>query len=266
MLPRPARYNVLGIGISALRFDEAVGLLLEARADSPRGYVCCATAHGVTLAQTDPALRRAYRNAWLNTPDGMPLVWLGPSEVERVYGPDLLLATCDRGRSLGLSHYFYGGGPGIAARLAGRLEERFPGLNVAGTGTPPFRPLNGAEVSAFQAEMRRLRPDLLWIGLGAPRQEVFMAEHAAQIPAGALIGIGAAFDFHSGAVRQAPPWIRGSGLEWAFRLATEPRRLARRYLTTTPLFAVHALAQQLGLRRYPEDGEQAKPASPDSQR
>jgi N-acetylglucosaminyldiphosphoundecaprenol N-acetyl-beta-D-mannosaminyltransferase len=112
--------------------------------------------------------------------------------------------------------------------------------------------------------MQRVQPDLLWIGLGAPRQEIFMAEHAGHLPVGAMIGVGAAFDFHSGAVRQAPPWIRHSGFEWLFRLGAEPRRLGRRYLTTTPMFAALALAQAIGIRRYPLDPDDEYPRPPSS--
>ncbi len=245
------RYNVLGVGVSALTLAQARDLIVGVRGGPRRGYVCLGTAHGLTEARTDAELRRIYNASWLTTPDGMPLVWLGPSGVERVYGPDLLLAVCDAGRAVGLRHYFYGGAPGVAEELKTKLTARYPGLEVAGVFTPPFRPLTPEEFAGLQADVTRARPDVLWVGIGTPKQEKFMAAHASALDAGVLIGVGAAFDFHSGRVRQAPRWIQRSGLEWLFRLATEPRRLGPRYLKTNPLFVLRVLAQKTGLRRYP---------------
>lgn len=251
--PLPARYNVLGVGVHALTFAQARDLVVGVRGRLRCGYVCLATAHGLTEARTDAVLRRIFNESWLTTPDGMPLVWLGPPGVERVYGPDLMLAVCDAGRAAGLRHYLYGGRPGVAEELRTRLTARFPGLEIVGTQTPPFRPLEAAETAALQSEIARLRPDVIWVGLSSPKQECFMAGHWRELDAGVLIGVGAAFDFHSGRVRQAPRWIQRSGLEWLFRLATEPRRLGPRYLRVTPLFALRALAQKIGLRHYPLD-------------
>ena len=180
----------------------------------------------------------------------MPLVWLGPRGVERVYGPDLMLAVCDAGRAVGLRHYLFGGVPGVAEELRAKLTARFPGLEIVGTMTPPFRPLHGEEIAAFRAEVHRTRPDVIWVGLGTPKQERFMAEQWRDLDAGVLIGVGAAFDFHSGRVRQAPTWIRGSGFEWLFRFCMEPRRLGWRYLRTNPLFIAHMLAQKMGSGAY----------------
>jgi len=173
-----------------------------------------------------------------------------------------MLAVCDAGRAVGLRHFFFGGVPGVAPLLAERLAARFPGLAVAGAATPPFRPLDTPETDAFRAEITRTRPDVIWIGLGTPKQELFMAAHAAGLDAGVLVGVGAAFDFHSGRVRQAPRWMQRGGLEWLFRLATEPRRLGARYLVTNPLFVFHVLAQLTGLRAYPLPPEAAPKTSP----
>ena len=247
------RYNVLGVGVSALTFMQARDLVLGARGASRLGYVCLGTAHGLTEARADPALRRIYNSSWLTTPDGMPLVWLGPPGVERVYGPDLMRAVCDAGRSTGLTHYFDVGAPGVAKTLREKLCARFPGLKVTGTFAPPFRPLEAGEVAALHADVARARPDIIWVGLGTPKQERFMAEHGRTLAAGLLIGVGAAFDFHSGRVRQAPRWIQRSGFEWLFRLGTEPRRLGPRYLMTNPLFVLRVLAQLSGLKKYPLD-------------
>jgi N-acetylglucosaminyldiphosphoundecaprenol N-acetyl-beta-D-mannosaminyltransferase len=211
------------------------------------------TAHGLTEAQRDPQLRKIYNDALLTTPDGMPLVWLGPPGAERVYGPDLMLAVCDSGRGCSLRHFLYGGVPGVAEELQRRLTARFPGVEIVGTFTPPFRELSSTEFDALQAQIARLRPDVIWVGLSSPKQEKFMAQHWRQLDAGVLVGVGAAFDFHSGRVRQAPRWIQRSGFEWLFRLGTEPRRLGPRYLTTTPLFVFRVLMQRVGVKRYAID-------------
>jgi N-acetylglucosaminyldiphosphoundecaprenol N-acetyl-beta-D-mannosaminyltransferase len=245
-----ARYNVLGVGISTLTLQQTRDLVLNVHGAIRQGYICLGTAHGLTEAQRDPQLRKIYNDALLTTPDGMPLVWLGPPGAERVYGPDLMLAVCDAGRGCGLRHFLYGGVPGVAEELRRRLIARFPGIEIVGTFTPPFRELNSTELDALQAEVARLRPDVIWVGLGSPKQEKFMAQHWRHLDAGVLIGVGAAFDFLSGRVRQAPRWIQRSGFEWLYRLGTEPRRLGRRYLTTTPLFAWRVLMQRAGVKRY----------------
>jgi N-acetylglucosaminyldiphosphoundecaprenol N-acetyl-beta-D-mannosaminyltransferase len=249
--PQVPRYDVLGVGVSALTLGQARDLIVATRGAKRVGYVCLCTVNGIGEAHRDPQFRRILNEAWLNTPDGMPLVWLGSPGVERVYGPDLMLAVCDAGRDRGLRHYFYGGHDGVAAELALRLSERFPGLLVAGTFSPPFRDLSDSEQSALEAAVAKAEPDIVWVGLGTPKQERFMAGPGRALHAGLLIGVGAAFDFHAGRVRQAPRWIQRSGLEWLFRLALEPRRLGRRYLTTNPLFVARLAAQRLGLRKYP---------------
>jgi len=256
-MPPPVRFNVLGTAVSALSLAQARDIVLAARGHKRLGYVCCATAYNLNLARTDPALRRAYAHSCLTTPDGMPLVWLGRWHghrgVTRVYGPDLLLAACEAGRALGLKHYFYGGAPGVADELRARLTARFPGLSVVGTFTPPFRELTAAEVAALHADVAAKQPDVIWVGLGTPKQERFMLAHGPSLDAGLLIGVGAAFDFHSGRVRQAPRWMQRGGLEWCFRLCTEPRRLWRRYLVHNPLFVLRTILQLSGLREYPLD-------------
>ena len=248
--PPIPRYNVLGVGISALNLIQARDLILNARGSTQHGYICLGTAHGLTEAQRDPDLRRIYNESWLTTPDGMPLVWLGPAGVERVYGPDLMLAVCDAGRTAGLRHYLCGGVPGVALELKDRLEKRFPGISIVGTFTPPFRELSDAETAILRNDISRSRPDVIWVGLSSPKQEKFMDRHWCDFDAGVMIGVGAAFDFHSGRVRQAPRWIQRSGFEWLFRLCTEPRRLGPRYLKTNPLFAARVLAQLTGLKKY----------------
>lgn len=251
----PPRFNVLGTGVSALSLDQARDLVVAAAARRAGGCVCCATAYNVQLARRLPALRAAYNRSFLTTPDGMPLVWLarwhGHRQATRVYGPDLLLAVCDAGRAAGLTHFFYGGADGVATQLAASLAERFPGLRVAGTFTPPFRPLDANERESLHAQAVRAAPHVVWIGLSSPKQELFMAEHTALFGGAVVLGVGAAFDFHSGRVKQAPHWMQRCGLEWLFRLGTEPRRLWRRYLIQNPCFVANTVAQLIGVRKFP---------------
>jgi len=251
--PPASRYNVLGVAVSTLTFGQTRDLILGVRGKTKLGYICVCTVHGVSEARRDPAFRKILNRSLSTTPDGMPLVWLGPTGVERVYGPDLMLAVCDAGRADGLTHYLYGGAPGVAESLREKLSARFPGLRIVGTYTPPFRPLTPAETAELHADVARTRPDVIWVGLGTPKQERFMAEQAPLLDAGVLVGVGAAFDFHSGRIRQAPRWMQRSGFEWLFRLCREPVRLGPRYLTTNPSFVIRAIAQRLGLKNYPMD-------------
>lgn len=244
---------MLGVGVSALTLRRACDLVLRARGARQLGYVCLCNVHSLGEARADPGFRRILNRSYLTTPDGMPLVWLAPAGVERVYGPDLLAAVCDAGRTPGLRHYFYGGLPGVARALTDALRTRFPGLDVVGTFTPPFRELTPAEFESLRAEIQRLQPDIIWVGLSTPKQERFMAAHAHELDAGLMIGVGAAFDFASGRVRQAPRWIQRTGAEWLFRLAIEPRRLGWRYLRTNPVFLLRVAAQKLRLKSYPLD-------------
>ena len=250
------KVNVLGIGISVLDQDRAREFLFEAVRNGRRGYVTITGVHGVSEAQKDPELREIFHRALLVTPDGMPMVWMGrlqgqPS-IQRVYGPDLMLNVCEHSVAEGLSHFFYGGVPGVAEELKRKLEARFPGLKIVGTCTPPFRPLNDAELHDLQERVRVVRPDFFWVGLSTPKQERFMAQHMSNLPETKIfIGIGAAFDLLTGRVRQAPRWMQSAGLEWLFRLSQEPRRLAKRYLVNNPLFIAKAAGQLLGLRNYP---------------
>jgi N-acetylglucosaminyldiphosphoundecaprenol N-acetyl-beta-D-mannosaminyltransferase len=251
----PARVNVLGVGVSAINLDSAVAAVGQALAQRAKGYVCVTGVHGVSEAQNDPAFRQILNQAFLNTPDGMPMVWMGRlqgfREMRRVYGPDLMLRLCEISPSRGFTHFFYGGAPGVADRLKGRLEQRFPGLRVVGTYTPPFRPLTAAEESELIELVQRLQPDFFWVGLSTPKQEKFMARYWQKLDATLFFGVGAAFDFHAGSVRQAPRWMQRSGLEWFFRLCCEPRRLWKRYLKNNPLFVARAFGQLTGLRSYP---------------
>jgi N-acetylglucosaminyldiphosphoundecaprenol N-acetyl-beta-D-mannosaminyltransferase len=220
-----------------------------------REYVTVTPAHAVMEAYRDTELRHIFNRAGLTTPDGMAIVWLlrlrGHKKVRRVYGPDLLLEVSRTGVPLGYRHLLYGGTEGVAARLSACLTARFPGIRIVGTHTPPFRALAAEEDQAIVDALNASRADIVWVGLSTPKQERWMAEHRHQLEAPVLVGVGAAFDFLSGAKPQAPRWMQRSGLEWLFRLASEPRRLWPRY-RQYPRFGALALAQLLGLRDFPE--------------
>ncbi len=253
----PERVNVLGIGVSAITIAGALASIDRWIATGANRYVCVTGVHGVMESQRDPALRDIHNRAGLVAPDGMPLVWLswlaGHGYVERVYGPDLMLACCDASVSRGYRHYFYGGAPGVPERLAARLRERFTGLKIAGTWSPPFGELSAADEQAMIDRITLANPDIVWVGLSTPKQERWMARYAGRLPVPVLIGVGAAFDFHAGLKRQAPRWMQRSGLEWLFRLATEPRRLWRRYLINNPSFVWSLLLQFSGMVRHDLD-------------
>jgi N-acetylglucosaminyldiphosphoundecaprenol N-acetyl-beta-D-mannosaminyltransferase len=208
-------------------------------------------------APRDAELRRIHNEAGLVTPDGMPLVWIsrlnGFKGVSRVYGPDLLLACCEQFLSQQCRHFFYGAGEGVAERLGTRLASRFPGLVVAGSFSPPFGTLSPEEDREIVTMINAAEPDIVWVGLSTPKQERWMKEHLGRIKAPVLIGVGAAFDFHAGLKPQAPGWMQRTGLEWFFRMITEPRRLGRRYVVNNPLFVINLFLQWTGVRRYELD-------------
>lgn len=246
-LPPIRRVDVLGVGISAVSMTQAVDRIGDWVARDDREYVCVTGVHGVMESRRDPELARIHNDSGLTTPDGMPMVWAGrragATWMTRVYGPDLMLAVLEQAVVAGWSSYFYGGAPGTPERLAERLVERFPGLRVAGTESPPYRPLTRAEDAAAVARIDASGADLVWVGLSTPKQERWMATHRPLLAAPVLLGVGAAFDIHAGLVPQAPRWVQRGGLEWAYRLGREPRRLASRYLRNNPAF-VAAIARR----------------------
>ena len=249
------RVNVLGVGISVLNLSLALEEITAAVRARRKGYVCVTGVHGVMEAQDDAVFRSILNNAFLCTPDGMPMVWMGKihghKEMRRVYGPDLMLDVCAWGERNGCHHFFYGGAPGVAELLAEKLKAKFPKMEVVGTYTPPFRPLNPDEEKQLAEMVRAAKPDIIWVGLSTPKQERFAAEFLPKLDATLIIAVGAAFDFHSGRVKQAPLWMQRSGLEWFYRLCQEPRRLAKRYFRNNPLFVLKILGQLSGLKKYP---------------
>lgn len=250
----PGRTNVLGVGISAVNIPTAVEIVKGWISRREPNYVCVTGVHGVMESQKDENLKAIHNRAGLVVPDGMPMVWLsrlaGFGSVDRVYGPDLMLALCAASEQSGVRHYFYGGKDGVPEMLAERLSTVFPRLQVAGMLSPPFRPLGEREDAEIVDRINGASPDIVWIGLSTPKQERWMSAHLGRITAPAMIGVGAAFDFHAGLKRQAPHWMQRSGLEWLFRMLTEPRRLAGRYLANNPRFVWRIALQLVGLRAY----------------
>ena len=238
-LPARRIVDVLGVGVDASSLAEATDRILQHVDASTGGYVCVRDVHGVILCQDDPALLEIHRRAALVTTDGMPLVRAaqraGHRDATRVYGPDLMLEVC--GRRVGtLRHFLYGSSPEVLIDLQRNLEARFAGLEIVGAHSPPFRPLTSEEAATERSLLRSARPDIVWVGLSTPKQERWMAANTEHLDGAVLIGVGAAFDFHAGRKRQAPGWMQRSGLEWLFRMLSEPRRLGRRYLVVVPRF------------------------------
>jgi N-acetylglucosaminyldiphosphoundecaprenol N-acetyl-beta-D-mannosaminyltransferase len=243
---------ILGMRVDATTYDDAARWIVACSAERVGRYVCIANVHMTMEAWDDSGFRHMVNGADLVTPDGMPLVWalrrLGVQHAVRVYGPTLTLHVCERAAREGVPVGFYGGRPEAVEGLVAAMRERFPGLRVAYAVSPPFRALTPEEDDAVVAEVVASGARVLFVGLGCPRQERWMADHKDRLPL-VQLGVGAAFDFHAGLVRQAPPALQRVGLEWAFRLAMEPRRLARRYGRHNPRF-VWLLGRQLwGERR-----------------
>jgi N-acetylglucosaminyldiphosphoundecaprenol N-acetyl-beta-D-mannosaminyltransferase len=251
------RVNILGVGVTPVNLTQTVAILEKWQTERRREYVLCTSVHGLVEAQGDPEIKNALNRSGLTTEDGMPLVWWcqrsGYSTAGRVSGTDLLMAMGERAPQTGHRHYFYGGSPKVVEALVSRLKQRFPGLVIAGYHSPPFRSLTPEEDAADIQAINETRPDYVWIGLGMPKQDKWIVQHVGKVDAAALLGVGAAFDFVAGAKLRAPLWMQRSGLEWLFRLISEPRRLARRYLVYNSIFVIRALQQILGWKSYAQD-------------
>ena len=239
------RVDILGVHVSAIDMDMALDEIERWIAHDEPHYVCVTGVHGVMESQRDAGLLGIHNRSGLTTPDGMPMVWCGKRAgatwMRRVYGPDLMLALATRAVEHGWSSFFYGGKEGVPELLARRLQQRFPGFQVAGTYSPPFRPLTPEEDADLIGRIDASGASLVWVGLSTPKQERWMDAHVGRLRAPVLLGVGAAFDIHAGTLRQAPPWMQRNGLEWLYRLYREPRRLARRYLSNNPRFVLALL-------------------------
>jgi N-acetylglucosaminyldiphosphoundecaprenol N-acetyl-beta-D-mannosaminyltransferase len=248
---RPERRTILGIGVDATSYQDATARVMEWARRGESRVVCLGVVASVMEARESPRYRAALDQADLVTPDGMPLVWmlrwLGEKPATRVYGPDLTLKVLRAAEEARVAVGFYGSSEEVLRSLLANLRQRFPGLLVSFHQAPPFRPLSQREDEDAVSAIRESGTRILFVGLGGAKQDLWMTEHRAQVPA-VMLGVGAAFDFLAGTKPQAPRWMQNAGLEWLFRLSTEPRRLWRRYLRHNPRFAFLAMKQILGAR------------------
>jgi len=258
------RVDLLGIGISPINLDDAVATIERWIGDRRRNYVCVTGVHGVMESRRDQRLRRIHNEAGMVTPDGMPLVWVlrlfGERRTERVYGPDLMRKMTAVSSMRGYRQFYYGGAEGVADKLKQVLVNDYPDLPVAGVLCPPFRELTAEEDRAIVDAINAARPHIVWVGLSTPKQELWIARHLGRIEAPVMVGVGAAFDFLAGTKCQAPRWMQRSGLEWLFRLCSEPRRLWRRYAYIVPGFTILAVGELV--RRAIRPSEDASSGSP----
>jgi len=242
-------FYVAGARIHAIRVADAVSTIADWVSSGRRDYIVLTGAHGVVEMQTDPTLLEINNRAGLSTPDGMPVVWLGrlkgQRNIEKVYAPDIMAETFRLGRAAGYRHFLYGGQPGVCEQLRDRLRERYPGLDIVGTYCPPFRPLEPHEREEVSRLINDANPQIVWVGLGCPKQDYWMHEFRPRLRAPVLIGVGAGFDFLSGRMPLAPRWIQHSGFEWLFRTVSDPARLGRRYARVVPLFVYYVLRDSL---------------------
>lgn len=242
-------FRVVGAPISVLDMPRAVENIERWIAEGRGGYVCVADVHNVMRARKDESHAAAISGADMVTPDGLPLVWFGrlrgEGAVRRVCGPDLMLELAAASVPHHWKHFLYGGREGVPGQLSDALCDRFPGLEIVGAISPPFRALTPEEDAEVVRTINSSGADIVWVGLGCPKQERWMAEHRKVLPRSVLVGVGAAFDFHSGRIRRAPRWMQGAGLEWLHRLASDPGRLWRRYLVSAPLFLLLAIRDLL---------------------
>jgi N-acetylglucosaminyldiphosphoundecaprenol N-acetyl-beta-D-mannosaminyltransferase len=249
-----AMANVLGIGVHALNMESAVARMRLAIDQDRKGYVCVTGVHGVMEARRRKVLRDILAQAYLVVPDGMPTVWMGHlqglSRMRRVAGPDLMLEMIGRKELARYRHFICGGDVGVAGHLRAELMRRFPWASIVGTYTPPFRPMTAEEDRDLVAQVQAARADVVWVGMSTPKQEQFMQRYLPMLETKLMIGVGAAFLYHTGAIRDSPEWVKRAGLQWLDRLLQEPARLWRRYLLNVPLFLLQATLQVAGLRRY----------------
>jgi N-acetylglucosaminyldiphosphoundecaprenol N-acetyl-beta-D-mannosaminyltransferase len=236
--------------VDAITCDDVIQKVMLWIAERPRPatYIVQTNVYSLVNAQGGSPYRNVLSAADLSLPDGMPLVWIlrhrGHKNLERVYGPDLMLRLCEQAAKRGWRCFFYGGKPGVPELLKEKLVARFPGLNIVGTYSPPFRELTAEEEAQVCAMINAAKPDIVWVGLGAPKQDIWMYQHRGGLDVAVMHGVGAAFDFLTGRVRQAPRWMMNAGLEWLFRLLREPRRLWKRYTIVNLKFIYYVLTSR----------------------
>lgn len=243
-------FDVLGIPVAATNLERAAEQLVAWSDDEQGRVVTVPDVSNIVRAQDDGALLAVHRGAAMVVPDGTPLVWIGKlrgHSVGRTCGPDLMQKVLSQSKETGLRSFLYGGKAGVAERLKDVFEAQYPGAKIVGASTPPFQPLTPDELNEIAAEIRAAQADLVWIGISTPKQEYLMARLAPLVPC-TLLGVGAAFDFHTGEVKRAPRWMQVSGLEWLFRLLSEPKRLWRRYILMAPRFVGLVFLDSIGFR------------------
>jgi len=247
--------NVLGLAIDAINMDQALARIEAKLRLRQKGYVCLAGVHGVMESKRDPDLAKIFAGAALVAPDGMPTVWVGRHQghpyMERVAGPDLMLEVISREKFRGYSHFLFGGKEGVAEELRDLLIARYPELQIVGTYSPPFGPMSSAQEEEFLSTINCMRPDIVWVGISTPKQEIFMDRYLPLLDTTLMFAVGAAFDFHTGRIADCSDWIKRSGFQWLHRLLQDPKHLWRRYLRNIPPFLFYISMQLTGIRSYP---------------
>lgn len=251
----PPRYaNVLGVSVDAVDMEQGLAMVRERLRQRRKGYVCFVDVHGILEALKSASLAETYAHAAMAMPDGAPTVWVGRaqglSRMNYVTGPGMMNEIFRRREFAGYSHYFYGGEPGVADDLAAALCRKYPWNRILGIYTPPFRELTCEEEEELVAQINRLKPDIVWVGIGTPRQDLWMRRMLPRLDTRMIFGVGAAFDFLAGRIRLCPGWMKCAGLHWLHRLAQDPRRLWMRNLRNTA-FLWHIALQLSRARRYP---------------
>lgn len=252
-LPAEDCVSILGVKVHATCMDRALSRIESALALGDKGYICVTGVQGVMEAQTDSNLKRIINHALLTIPDGRPTVWVGWLrgffKMRQVTGPTMMLKICALSQTKGYTHFFYGGNDGVAEQLKTSLTTRFPGMQVVGTFAPPFRPLNPEEEAELIRTVSELKPDFFWVGLSTPKQERFMDQYISKLDAKLMVGVGAAFDIHTGRIKDAPYWMKVTGLQWMHRIYQDPVRLWKRYLVNNPKFVYRITLELLGLAK-----------------
>jgi N-acetylglucosaminyldiphosphoundecaprenol N-acetyl-beta-D-mannosaminyltransferase len=247
--------KVLGIPVDPLDMERTLARIAEELQARRKGYICLIGVHGIVEAQRNPRLAQIYARATMMVPDGTPTVWVGRWQgfraMQRVAGPDLMLEMFRRKEFAHCTHFLYGGKEGVAEKLRATLTRRFPGARIVGTYTPPFRELTSTEEEQLAACIGELKPDIFWVGISTPKQERFMMRFLPLLDSTLMFGVGAAFDFHTGRIKDSPQWLKRAGLQWLHRLIQDPRHLFWRYLRSNSIFLWHITLQLTGLRAYP---------------
>jgi N-acetylglucosaminyldiphosphoundecaprenol N-acetyl-beta-D-mannosaminyltransferase len=248
------KINILGININAVNIQDVIDRVDEKIKKNEKGYITITGVHGIMESQRSNNVKSAYKNAWMVVPDGMPLVYIGrmqgSKKIRRCFGPELMSQILMHSVSKRYTHFLYGGKEGVVKELKQKLEEKYPGLRIVGTYTPPFRELDLRESKELIEMTKELKPDIFWIGLSTPKQEVFMQKYLQLIYTKIMLGVGAAFDYHTDQLKPAPRLLKALALEWFFRLLMEPKRLWKRYLINNPLFIANLVFQITGLRKF----------------